>query len=384
MTQGTISTKVAVKKADIRKNFEVLLTEIKGFRINRSDSGDSLDLLILELGNDPKKDLRTVDTIIRKGKVENVFLTGDKMDATVLLQAMRIGVKEFFPQPLDEEEIRAALTRLSQVVTKKDADTKSRKGKIVTLVGSKGGVGTTTLAVNMATSLAEKGKGFETALIDMNVIFGDIPLFFDIQPGYHWGEILKNIDRLDSTLLDTVLTHHVSGVHILPSPANLSNGLHSIHADVIERLLETMSSIYDYIIIDSGMSMDRNFAKILEMSDLCFLVAVLTLPCLANTSKVIKTIETLEPGAGEDKLRVVINRYLRKSTISMKDAAEGINNKIFWRIPNDYKMTMNAVNQGKSLKQISPRSLVTRSIEGLAETFSVKNPTPSHKKWKLF
>jgi pilus assembly protein CpaE len=384
MTQGTISTKIVIKKADIRKNFETLLTEFKGFRINRSDTGDSLDLLILELGNDIKKDLRTVDTIIRKGKVENVFLTGEKLDANVLLQAIRIGVKEFFPQPLDEEEIRAALARLSQAATKKDADDKPRKGKIITLVGSKGGVGTTTLAVNMATSLAEKGEGFETALVDMNVIFGDIPLFFDIQPGYHWGEILKNIDRLDATLLDSVLTHHVSGVHILPSPVNLNDGLHSIHADVIERLLETMSNVYDYIIIDNGLSMGRNFAKILEMSDLCFLVAVLTLPCLANTSKVIKTIEAIEPDAGEDKLRVVINRYLRKSTISLQDAAEGINNKIFWRIPNDYKLTMNAVNQGKTLKQIAPRALVTRSIEGLAETFSEKEPMLRTKRWKLF
>ena len=145
MTQGTISTKVAVRNADIRKNFEVLLSEFKGFKINRSDTGDSLDLLILELGNDPKKDLRTVDTIIRKGKVENVFLTGEKTDANVLLQAMRIGVKEFFPQPLDEDEIRAALARLSRAATKKDANTKPRKGKIITLVGSKGGVGTTTL-----------------------------------------------------------------------------------------------------------------------------------------------------------------------------------------------------------------------------------------------
>ncbi len=181
-----------------------------------------------------------------------------------------------------------------------------------------------------------------------------------------------------------MLTHHVSGVHILPSPVNLNDGPHSIHTDVIERLLETMSNVYDYIIIDNGLSMDRNFAKILEMSDLCFLVAVLTLPCLANTSKVIKTIEAIEPDAGEDKLRVVINRYLRKSTISLQDAAEGINNKIFWRIPNDYKLTMNAVNQGKTLKQIAPRSLVTKSIEGLAETFSVKEPTLRTKKWKLF
>jgi len=384
MTQGTISTKVAVKKADIRKNFETLVSEFKGFKINRSDTGDSLDLLILELGDDIKKDLRTVDTIIRKGKVENVFLTGESLDANVLLQAMRIGVKEFFPQPLDEEEIRAALARLSQAATRKDADAKSRKGKIITLVGSKGGVGTTTLAVNIATSLAEKGKGFETTLVDMNVIFGDIPLFFDIQPGYHWGEILKNIDRLDATLLDSVLTHHVSGVHILPSPANLNDGLHSIRADVIEQLLETMSNIYDYTIIDSGLSMGRNFAKILEMSDLCFLVAVLTLPCLANASKVIKTIEAIEPDAGEDKLRVVINRYLRRSTISVQEAAEGINNKIFWRVPNDYKLTMNAVNQGKTLKQIAPRSLVTRSIEGLAESFSEKEPTLRTKRWKLF
>ncbi len=345
-----------------------------------------MDLLILELGSDVKADLRMVETIVRKGKVANVFLTGGNLDANVLLQAMRIGVKEFFPQPLDEKEVMASLSRLVKDSHQKKSGAGAQKGKIVSLIGTKGGVGTTTLAVNMAACLAAKGKGFDTALVDMHVILGEIPLFFDIKPGFHWGEILKNIHRLDATLLDNVLTHHRSGVHILPSPASLDPGAHPITSDVIERLLETMRDTYNYIIIDTSFVMGASLAKILEMSDLYYVVAMLTLPSLANTAKVIKTIEALSPGAVDEKLRVVVNRYHRKATISLQDAEKGIDRKIFWRVPEDHKPAANAINQGKPLNQVAPRAALTRSMEGLAESVAV-NPdkvSARHKKWKLF
>ena len=385
MAEGTISTKIAVEKADVRKKFESLLAEFKEFKINRDDSGDELDLLILELGSDIKEDLRMVETVMRKGKVGHVFLTGDNLDANVLLQAMRIGVKEFFPQPLDEEEVRAALGKLSLTVKPKAVEAKPRRGRIITFIGSKGGVGTTTLAVNMAANLAARGEGFKTALVDMHVILGDIPLFFDINPGFNWGEILKNIHRLDATLLDNVVTHHKeSGVHILPSPGSLREGLHTIQADVLERLLETMRDTYDYTILDCGFVMTTSLAKILEMADRFFVVAMLTLPCMTNTRKVIKAIETMEQEAVKTKLRVVVNRYKKRTSITLQEAENGIDHKIFWRVPDDYKRTMSAVDLGKTLRELAPRSPVARSIEGLAESETGQGVMSGYKKWKLY
>ena len=385
MAEGTISTKVAVEKEGVRKKFETLLAEFEMFKVNRSESGDALDLLILDLGDDIKQDLRTVETVMRKGKVGHVFLTGDNLDANVLLQAMRIGVKEFFPQPLDEEEVRAALGRLSLTVKPKAGGDRPRRGRIITFFGSKGGVGTTTLAVNMAASLAAKGKGYKTALVDMHVILGDIPLFFDIKPGFNWGEILKNIHRLDATLLDNVLTHHkASGVHILPAPARLDEGLHTIQADVVDRLLETMRDAYDYTILDCGFVMGASLAKILEMADRFFVVTLLTLPCLTNTRKVIQAIETVEQGAVKTKLRIVVNRFAKKTSITLPEAEKGIGHKIFWRVPDDYKRTMGAINQGKTLKQVAPRSPIASSIEGLAESETEQGMMSGYKKWKLY
>ncbi len=102
------------------------------------------------------------------------------------------------------------------------------------MLGSKGGVGTTTVSVNLAVALSNS-KRHSVALLDMNTVFGEIPLFLEIQPKFHWGEITKNIDRLDDTFLMNVLSKHSSGVHILPSPAYL-NGHQSPTPEIMERL----------------------------------------------------------------------------------------------------------------------------------------------------
>jgi pilus assembly protein CpaE len=133
-----------------------------------------------------------------------------------------------------------------------------------------------------------------------------------------------------------------------------------------------MRNVFDYIVIDGGQALDDISMKILEMSDMVFLVAILSLPCLTNVKRLLWIFQKLGYPQQED-IRIIINRHHRKLTvITPNEAEESINQKIFWFIPNDYPTTMSAINQGKTLVAVAPGAEVSKNIKDLASQFIEK------------
>lgn len=353
------------------------------FEIARSDDdGGKADIWILELGIDPAGDLEAVQAALAAGEVGEVFLTSGKIDQTILMQAMRLGVKEFFPQPLDTEEIGKALDRFRKRRADEGAAISRRNGQVLTVFGSKGGVGTTTVAVNLAVSLAQGQRKYSVALLDMNTLFGEIPLFLEMAPKFNWSEITKNIDRLDGTFLQNILTRHKSGLQVLPSPAYL-NGHVRPTPEIMKRLLGLMRGIFDFVIIDAGQSTEDTSLKVMELSDTLLLVTILSLPCLANTNKLLRSLTDLGY-VTKDRIKVVLNRYMKKSEIGIGDAEAGIGQDLYWVIPNDYMTTMQAINGGKPLFYISPKSPITKSFLEMAATITAAaSDEKAKKKWGI-
>jgi pilus assembly protein CpaE len=277
---------------------------------------------------------------------------------------MRMGVKEFLAQPLSETDLGEALGRFKgrQSAAREAASQKS--GRVISLFGSKGGVGTTTIAVNLAVALNKSTETKSVVLIDMNTLFGEIPLFLEMAPKFHWGEITKNIERLDETFLNNVLTRHRSGIQVLPSPAYL-NGHVRPTPETMSKLLALMRRMFDYVIVDAGQSTNDTTLKVLEISDTLLLVTILSLPCLANANKMIKSLTDLGYVANE-RIRVVLNRHIRKGDISIEDAEAGLGKKLFCTIPNDFTATMAAINNGKPLLDIAPKADISKSFVELA------------------
>ena len=239
-----------------------------------------------------------------------------------------------------------------------------KEGKIITVIGSKGGVGTTTIAVNLAVSLAEKKEVQSVALVDMNRLFGDLPLFLDSKPEYNWSDITKTISRLDDTFLKNILSVDASGVCVLPSSSRLRDQ-NQVTPEIIEHLLMLMQSVFDFVIIDGGQPLDDISFKNLELSDIILLVSILSDPCLSITNKLLRAIRDLGFPPGE-KIKIVINRYLKKSETSIENAEALLEKEIFWTIPNDYQTTATAINEGKPLAQFAPRKDITKNFRKLA------------------
>jgi pilus assembly protein CpaE len=328
-----ITVGLQIRNQKVRSDFEEILSPFRELSLREFAPDKSYDLLILEIGEDLEKDFEKVQSVQISGLVQDIFLTSSRMESEVLIRALRAGAREFVPQPVQKEEVREAIKRLierkeeSERIGKK----RDRKGKIINVIGSKGGVGTTTIAVNLAISLAKVPLHHASVvLIDMNSLFGEIPIFLDIQPDFNWAEVVRNISRLDSHYLMSILCKHKSGIHVLPSPTGL-DGIGGSTPEFFEKILELMKQVFDFIVIDGGQSLDHVSLKILEMSDFLFLIGILSLPCLTNLKRFLGIFEKL--GYPEsDKIKIIMNRFHKKSLISLKDA-EGVSSTMTIRPP---------------------------------------------------
>jgi len=381
MSDSTFRVKIDVKNVDARTALQEIIRSVEGLWVQGPDDNHRPDLLILELGDKPEDVFELIESLLSVNAVGEVFLTSSTADSSVLLKAMRTGVKEFFSQPVNKKEVRQALEKFKLRREQAADQERTKVGHIVDVIGSKGGVGTTTVAVNLAVDLAHKDSTRSVALLDMNLLFGEIPLFLEIKPTFHWGEVTKNIARLDPTFLMNILSKHSSGVYVLPSPGIL-NGAPAAAPEVMERLLSLMQTMFDVIVIDGGQSLEATSLKILEISDTVLLISTLGLPCLSNTNKLLKTFRALGYPSPA-RIKVVINRYLKDSDVSLKEAEQGIQQKIFWSIPNDYRTTIAAINHGKALSEIASKAQVTRSLEALADAVIQGEDDQAKKGWRF-
>jgi pilus assembly protein CpaE len=365
MQENSFWISLKVKNPTTRFKLEEIIRCDGDFQIQRPGQPQRPDILIFEVEYNFKNDFQIIESLLNSDRVGEVFLTSDNKDPEMLLKAIRAGTKEFFSQPIKKMEVERALEEFKKRRLRFSNKEHCKLGQIITVLGAKGGVGTTTVAVNLAACLARNGAHQSVVLIDMNAVLGEISLFFAAKPNYHWGEITRNVNRLDETFLMNVLSKHSSGLYFLSSPGYL-DGYPELTSDTIYCLLSMMQKMFDFVVLDGGQHPYGAYLKEIEMSHKVLLVLILSLPCLSNTNKLLKSYMKLGIIQG-DRIEVVVNRFLRKSTISISDAEDSINKKIFWSIPNDYKTTMSAINQGKVLYQISKKNAVTKSITELSD-----------------
>lgn len=376
MTEQNISIMLRAKDGSIWKELSEILSSIEGVRLQDPMDEGPWDIFFMEVEENPDKAFSLIRTMQSTGRAEHFFLTSRDANPQVLIQAIKMGVKGFFPQPINSEDVRAAILKIKEEKFKEDLEDTGldRKGKIINVLGTKGGIGTTTIAVNLAASLAALEGDPSVVLVDMNLHFGEVPLFLGMEPVFDWVEVTKNISRLDKTYLMSILLKHPTGIHVLPAPAKFSDE-HSINQQNIEDLFKAMQYIFDYVVVDNGQSLYSIAKTTIRMSDTLVLVTLLSLPCLINTKKMQDTLLQLGCHLGypsEESIKVIVNRFVKNSDISLKDSEKSINKKIFFTIPNDYDITMRAINLGKPIRMIDHGSEISNKFVELAYAISGK------------
>jgi len=368
------SIRVMLRAGDetLARELNSILSSIPGVRLQSPLDEGPWDIFILDVADDPEQAFRLVRDMQASSKAEHFFLTARNSDPQVLIQAIKLGVKEFFPQPLNHDEVRAALERIrkDKFAEELEAGKPAKVGRIINVFGTKGGIGATTIAVNIAASLAAMENSPSVVLVDMNLHFGEVPLFLGMDPLFDWVEILKNISRLDKTYMMSTLLKHPAGMYVLPAPARFSDDL-AIKQQNIEDLFRAMQHVFDYIVVDIGQAFDGIAKALIRLSDTLLLVTLLSLPCLINTKKIKSTLEYLGYPA-EERIKVLVNRYVKNSEISLKDSEESMGKKVFATIPNEYDTTMRAINLGKPLRLMEPGAEISEKFDALAHALAGK------------
>jgi pilus assembly protein CpaE len=362
MMTDAISVGLDIKNEGLRGKFEEILASQQGFSLTKHDQHRVVDLLILEMEEDRDKTFAQIHAILTTSPSTEIFLTSTQTDSALLLEALRTGVKEFIPQPVQRAELEDALTRFKERHKERKPAT-AKRGKLITVIGSKGGVGTTTVAVNLAVSLRQATPDCSVVLVDLNPQFGDAALFLDVAPTYTMGDVTKNLARLDETFLMSILYKHSSGLHVLAS-VDAVEEIGMLTPEAVEKTLELLQAMFDYIVIDGGDSLADTTLATLNISPTVFLVSTLTLPVLRNTKRLLTILGHLNYPT--EHINIIVNRYEKHTEVSVKDMEEVLGRKASWLIPNDYFATMNAINKGQPLSTIAGRAEVTKSFKKLA------------------
>ena len=355
--------KLDIKNPETKDFLKEAVSAVPGFSL--SSNGVPCDVMVVEIGSDLNEEFRLVEQIRAKGLAREVFLTSSRQDPEVLLRALKTGIKEFFPQPINKADVIASLTKLKKSTEAEGRQkAKEKKGLLISVIGSKGGVGATTVAVNLAVSLKETAGEKSVALMDMNPFWGGVKLYLDIKTSFSWVEGARDIARLDATYLSNTLYKHPTGIHVLPAPST-PVGLETATPETMERLTGLMRSAFDIIIMDGCRSFDDLSLRMLSLSDTILVISELNLPSLVNAKRLLDAFDGLGLSYGKD-IKAVINRYQKKTMVSPGDAAKTLGRKIVSMIPNDYETTMSAINAGQTISDVALKSAIMDNFRELA------------------
>jgi len=323
-------------------------------------------VVIMDVCGDKETAIERITKILERFPQTTIFTVCDDSSSDTILKVMRAGATEYLLKPVSEIDLDSALQKLGRLWTVKPG-VESGISRTISIFSPKGGVGVTTLAINLATSIYDMTKK-PTILIDLDLDAGDVTTFLNLKPSYTISDVTVNITRLDKSFLKGVVTKHESGIYVLAEPQKVEEAV-SVSAADLRKVINLLKTMFSYIIIDTAPSLDERTMTAIEMSDRVLLTFVLTLPGIKNIQRYLNYFD--KTGA-KQKLKLVVNRYLKRGDIKIEDAEKVLNFPISWTIPNDYGNAISCLNKGVPVSSGAPRSQLNTSIREFASTVVAK------------
>jgi pilus assembly protein CpaE len=301
-----------------------------------------------------------------------VLIVADRLEPALLLEAMRAGVTELVAAPLVANDIDAAISRLAV-----QRSVSPDSGTALAFVGAKGGVGTTTVAVNVATTLARLVPG-STLLVDLHVANGDAAVFLGAEPRFSIVDALENTHRLDEAFFRNLVVKTKSGVDLLSSSERVM--VAPLDVRRIRTLLEMAERHYRYVVLD----IPRSDAAVLDALEGVRQIVIVANQELATVRSASRMAATLRQRHGKDKLTVVMSRPDRLAEIGHEDVERAVGVKVKHTLPSDYRRALEALNKGRPLA-LENQNELSASLERLARSLAgLDKPAAATKAAKGF
>jgi len=290
-----------------------------------------------------------------------IFVVSEDQRPEKIIEVMKLGAAEYLVTPVNEkkfadavEEIRLKMANAGQIA----------RGSVYSFISSKGGLGSTVVAVNTAVSLAMNKKQ-AVALCDMSFQSGDASVLLDIVPQTTIHDICQNFHRLDVSFLRGAMVKHNSGLDFLAAPLDPEDS-EEVCAEHVARILDLAKKLYDHVIVDcTSMFVDDCTVEALKLSDRIFVVTDLSVPAVRNAARLCKLLEKM--GIASSRIHIAVNRYIKGATLSIEEVEKTLSRRIYWLFPNDFTDIVSSINRGVPLVKYQSGAPFSRNVQEFAD-----------------
>lgn len=334
------------------------------------------DVVLMDINMPEMDGIAASEAISAQAPNVQVVMMSVQGEADYLRRSMLAGAREFLIKPFSGEELVTSIHRVHQFAATRRviaapppvAPTTAapppppRAGKIIAIMGSKGGCGATTIAVNLAVSLREESKA-RVALVDANLEFGDVGVLLNLPPTRTIADLASGKTEIDEEVLDGTMAGHSSAIKVLLAPARPELA-ELVKPEHLKRILELLDKSYDFILIDLWQSFQESTVFFLDHADAILLVATGEIPSVKNAKLFFELTEQL--GYPPEKIILVLNKEDGRSGISAKDIEASIKHPIAITLPKDERSTLLAINRGTPFVMFQRNLPLTQKFHDLA------------------
>jgi len=342
--------------------------------VTRRIQAAGADVVLVDISPDNSNSaLHAIELLHHELPDSALFAVGAMSQPQVIVNAMRAGAREFVERPTTTTDLLEAFVRLTTAQRKNRRE--ELRGKMFTVVNAKGGSGATTVAVNLA--LALQAAHGSTALVDIAPL-GHCALHLNLKPLFSVGDAIRNLHRLDSSLLESFMTRHGAGLQLLAGP----NTPVSAEPSTAEfaKLFDMLIGHFRYVVVDASSRIDATTRLVSNLAQKVLMVAHTDVASLWSASRVQ---QYLSESGSREQVQLILNRFRKVPGFTESDAEAAAGVKLLWKIPNQYFAVSTAIDRGVPLSQ-QHNTDIARSFAGLAARLTEDDLDVKRKAWSLF
>jgi pilus assembly protein CpaE len=346
-----------------------------GDRLTRRFVDLSPDVILVDM-QDPQAAIQSLHILHAALPEAWLFVSSPDTDPQLIIESMRAGAREYLPKPIPARSLSLAFSRF--VAENQRHRETAGLGKIYPVIAAKGGAGATSVAINIATCLSQVSKT-RVALVDLCDPVGDVSVQLNLKPQFTVSDALAAASRLDSVLLDSFVSR-AGNLAVLPGPKEFRPE-QVPGSDTVAKLLEVIAGSYTHSIIDLPPSLGNEQLQVVtQMAAGVVVVLPPELPALWRAERLLRFLSAC---GGTEKLRVVINRCHRGSPIGDAEISKALGHPVYWRLPNNYRASIQAINSGQPLVAFNHSELAS-SYRQLAHNLTELSPPQKGRRFGLF
>jgi pilus assembly protein CpaE len=336
-------------------------------RILHDVSLNPTSAVLLDISSDPEQGLHALEQMRQATPALYVILSNAQSGEEFLLRSMRMGGSDFLQQPLKRAEFSEAMNRLEQYGERVHQQGRHH-GQMYTFVGVKGGVGTTTAAVNFAAICARLKRS--TVLLDLDMDSGDAACYLGLRHKYSLADAVENLDQLDQAMLEGIMVRCPLGFYVLCAPEELERS-RLISEEHLRELGNFLIERYDTVVVDGSRSLDPLLLSCLELSESVFVMLTDEFPAVRNAQHYLSTLA--RAGYGLEAVKLIVNRYEKRGSlhVSLEQLQQTVGTPPFWVLPNRYEEAMQAIHEAQPVVARGDNKLGT-SYRGFAQKLGLK------------